>query len=99
MNSNKMIGSGNIAGGDGAGAAIGEKKQHNGNDDDLLAIALGSSTTMIQNTDTYEESVIRNAELSATPRLMALASASETNNAHDEICAVQQHKHGVQAIR
>jgi len=80
-----MIGSGNIAGGDGAGAAIGEKKQHNGNDDDLLAIALGSSTTMIQNTDTYEESVIRNAELSATPRLMALASASETNNAHDEI--------------
>merc|ERR1712161_1292 len=47
-----------------------------GNDDDLLAIALGSSTTVIQNTDTYEENVIRNAELSSTPRLMV---SSETN--------------------
>mmetsp|Transcript_33130 Transcript_33130/g.37226 ORF Transcript_33130/g.37226 Transcript_33130/m.37226 type:complete len:1363 (+) Transcript_33130:107-4195(+) len=47
-----------------------------GNEDDLLAIALGSSTTVIQNTDTYEENVIRNAELSLTPRLMV---SSETN--------------------
>ena len=79
MDSNKIV-SGNITSGDG-NAAIGDGNE----EEDLLAIALGSSTTMIQNTDTYEESVIRNAELSATPRLMALSSAASESNAQDEI--------------
>ena len=41
------------------------------NEDDLLAMALGSSSSGIRDADQYEESVLRDAELSNTPRLMA----------------------------
>lgn len=41
------------------------------NEDDLLTLALGSSSSGIRDADQYEESVLRNAELSNTPRLMA----------------------------
>ena len=40
----------------------------NTNDDELLALALGTSG--VQDAHQYEESVIRNAELASTPRLM-----------------------------
>jgi hypothetical protein len=56
---------------------IGSKSDNNNssssnhdNDDDLLAIALGSSSSGIRDADQYEESVLRDAELSNTPRLM-----------------------------
>ena len=39
-------------------------------EDDLLALALGSSSSGIRDAEQYEESVIRDAELSSTPRLM-----------------------------
>ncbi len=39
-------------------------------EDDLLALTLGSSSSGIRDAEQYEESVIRDAELSSTPRLM-----------------------------
>ncbi len=59
------------------------------NDDDeeaLLAAALGTSNR-VENMDAYEDSVIRNAELSSTPRLMmpAVASAADNNDHNDSV--------------
>jgi hypothetical protein len=49
-------------------------------DDALLAAALGSSTDRVEDLDVYEESVIRNAELDSTPRLMMTAAAGVGND-------------------
>ena len=55
----------------------------NSNDDDLLALTLGSSTSGIRDADQYEESVLRNAELSNTPRLMV--AKANNNNDNDPV--------------
>jgi hypothetical protein len=61
----------------------GPKQQHD-EDDVLLAAALGLTTNRIENMETYEENVIRDAELSSTPRLMMSKYASSSSSSSSD---------------